>query len=52
MSEIIGIFLYIKSDQFYTILYFFHPLVSIMSLSMKDVQPMTQINQKLQIYLA
>ena len=42
----------IKSDQFHTILYFFHPLVSIMSLSMKDVQPMTQINQKLQIYLA
>ena len=43
-SEIIRIFIYIKSDQFYTILYFFHPLVLIMSLSMKDVQPMTQIN--------
>ena len=35
-SEIIRIYIYIKSDQFYTILYFFHPLVLIMSLSMKN----------------
>ena len=50
MSEIIGNFIHLY--QIWPIFYFFHLLVSIMSLSMKDVQPMTKINQKLQIYLA